>query len=300
LGFWNPTPTAALPLEAWGAAAPTSRRGHHFKRLNAPVRLFDTHSHFHDAKFESDRAESLARAQSAGVELILTLGDSLAASRAAIALARANTGVLAAVGIHPSNARCWDDEVGAELERLLGEPEVVVLGEIGLDFYWDKSPEFLAIQDVAFRAQLRMARRLGYAVSIHSRESNDAVLAVLEEEQGSEIGGVLHCFNGTYEQARRGLDLGFHIGVGGTSTYPKAGEIRDVARKIGIDHLVVETDAPYLPPQPMRGKRNEPAFVADTTRALAATLGLDPDLVAERTFENGMRALKIPARRAHQ
>lgn len=230
------------------------------------------------------------------MELILTLGDTLAASRAAIALARAHRGVMAAAGIHPCNARCWDGEVEAELERLLADPDVVVLGEIGLDYYWDKAPDFIAIQHEAFRAQLRMARRLGFAVSIHARDSNDDVLAILAEEHAEEIGGVLHCFNGSYEQARRGLDLGFHIGVGGTSTFPKAGDLRDVIRKVGVEHLVVETDAPYLAPQAMRGKRNEPAFVAETARALAATLGLAPEELAEKTFENGLRALKIPAR----
>jgi len=270
--------------------------GHHLELGSPSLALFDTHSHFHDHKFDTDRAEALGRARAAGVQLILSLGDSLAASRAAIQLSQDNPGVLAAAGIHPQNARCWDAETAEQLELLLEDPAVAVLGEIGLDYYWDRSPEFLRQQHEAFRAQLQIAKRRGFAVSIHSRECNDEVLQVLEEENGSEIGGVLHCFNGTYEQARRGIDMGFVLGVGGTSTYPKSGDLRDVLRRVGIAHLVVETDAPYLPPQAYRGKRNEPAFVADTAKALAATLGLDPAEVAERTYQNGLKALRIPSR----
>jgi TatD DNase family protein len=263
---------------------------------------FDTHSHFHDDKFLPDFADTLARAHAAGVTRILTLGDSIAASRKAIALASQHPSVHAAAGIHPSNARSWCDETREDLLLLLQQPQVVVLGEIGLDYYWDKSEDFVRQQHCCFREQLQIAKATGFPVSIHSRESNRDVLQALEEEDGASIGGVLHCFNGTYEEARRGLDLGFLIGVGGTATYPKSADLREVLIKVGLDHIVIETDAPYLPPQPMRGKRNEPAFVALTAKHLAALFGIEPNALGERTHQNGLRAFRwdSPRRRPTQ
>ncbi len=255
--------------------------------------LFDSHSHVHGEKFQSDRDDALARAREEGVERILTLGVNIRESREAIDLARNEQGILAAAGIHPSDAACWDEEIANSLEELLGDPNVAVLGEIGLDYYWDKDPDVLAKQRECFRDQLAMARRLGFAVSIHCRDSNDDVLEDLESHHGEEIGGVLHCFAGTWEQAKRGLDLGFYIGVGGTSTYPKSQELRDVLVKVGVDRIVLETDAPYLAPQGLRGKRNEPAFMATTAKQVAEFMGVSFDELSEKTFQNTIKALKL-------
>lgn len=255
--------------------------------------LFDSHAHLHDKKFDEDRAEVFARARDAGVSRFLTLGDSLAASRKAIALAESEEGVLAAAGIHPSSAMSWDEETARELETLLAHPKVPVLGEIGLDYYWEKDPGRIKRQHQCFREQLRIAKRLGKPVSIHSRESNADVLGILAEEQAGEPGGVLHCFIGSYEEARRGVDLGFFLGVGGVATYPKSGELRDALRRIGPEHLLVETDSPYLPPQPRRGKRNEPAYVRMTAEALAEELGIPFEDLAAVTTRNTERAFRL-------
>lgn len=257
------------------------------------MNLFDSHCHLHDEKFRADRNEALDRARAAGVTRILTLGDNIRASREAIALAEATPEVYAAAGVHPASARSWDDETREELRRLLQHPKAVVLGEIGLDYYWDKEPDFVKLQRVCFREQLAMARKLGFAVSIHSRESNGDVLDDLAAERGIEIGGVLHCFNGTWEEAKRGLDMGFFIGVGGTSTYPKSADLREVLRRVGLNHIIIETDSPYLPPQPRRGKRNEPAYVAMTAQYLAEFFGVTMEDLAETTTRNALAAFRI-------
>jgi TatD DNase family protein len=255
--------------------------------------LFDSHSHLHDKKFDEDRDAAIERAREAGVTRILTLGDTLGASRKAIALAEAVPEVLAAAGIHPGSANSWDDEAGAELEQLLAHPKAVVLGEIGLDYYWDKDPAVHAKQQEAFREQLRMARRLKLPVSIHSRESNGDVLRILREEHGAEIGGVLHCFQGSVEEMREGVELGFAIGVGGVITYPKSEELRAAVKALGPEHILLETDAPYLPPQPRRGRRNEPAYVAMTADVVAELFGMPRAELARMTTLNTERAFRL-------
>ncbi len=255
--------------------------------------LFDSHCHLHDRKFDGDRGDAVARAREAGVGAILTLGDTIAASRAALALAREVPEVHAAAGIHPSAAASWCDETEADLRALLAEPEVVVLGEIGLDHYWDTRPETLARQEKAFRAQLRLADELGLAVSIHSRESNADVLRVLEEEDGSAAGGVLHSFVGSWDEARRGLEMGFFLGVGGIATFPKSSDLREVLRQAGLDRLLIETDAPYLAPQPRRGRRNEPAHVRHVAEMLAELFDTTIDAVADATTANAVRAFRL-------
>jgi TatD DNase family protein len=257
------------------------------------MRLFDSHCHLHDEKFRGDRQEVLDRAREAGVKRLLTLGDCIRASRSAIELAEAEPEILAAAGVHPSAARSWDDEIAGELEKLLAHPQVAVLGEIGLDYYWEKDDELVRTQRRAFREQLAMARRLGYSVSIHSRDSNADVLEDLEAERGSEIGGVLHSFVGTWEEARRGLDMGFYIGVGGISTYKKMGDLREVVKKVGPDRLLLETDSPYLPPQPRRGRRNEPSYVAMTAEIIAGELDMPVEEFAETAYRNTLRAFRI-------
>lgn len=255
--------------------------------------LFDSHSHFHDGRFDADRDECLARARAAGVRCILTLGDTLEASRAAISLAEEHPEILAAAGVHPGKAETWAPDSEERLEPLLAHPRVPVLGEIGLDHYWSKDPAVHAQQELAFRAQLRMARRLGKPVSIHARDANTAVLRVLREEDGGSIGGVLHCFAGTLEEAREGIAMGFVLGVGGTCTYPKSADLRAVLKAVGPEHLIVETDAPYLPPQPQRGRRNEPAFVREAALELARLFAVPLEQLAPQLFQNTVRAFRL-------
>jgi TatD DNase family protein len=257
------------------------------------MKLFDSHSHLHDEKFLADREEVIENARQAGVRRILTLGDTIHASRQAIALAEATPEVIAAAGVHPSAARSWDEEIAAELEKLLAHPKVLVLGEIGLDYYWDKDEETHRLQRQAFRDQLTMARRLNLPVSIHARDANGDTLDDVEACGGTDIGGVLHCFNGSYDEARRALDLGLYIGVTGVATYPKAGDLREVLEKVGPGKLLLETDCPYLPPQPKRGRRNEPAYIAMTCELLAKFFNMPAEELAELTYENTLKAFRL-------
>jgi TatD DNase family protein len=255
--------------------------------------LIDSHSHVHNHKFDDDRAAVLERAREAGVQLVLTLGDTVEASGRALALAHADAMVFAAAGIHPCEAHQWDDTTEEALRALHRDPRVRVVGEIGLDHYWVKDRTARAHQREVFARQLALARELGKPVSIHARDASAAVLDVLEAE-GRGVGGVLHCFSGTRDEARRGLDMGFLLGAGGTCTYPKSADLREVLCWAGAGNVVVETDAPYLPPQPFRGRRNEPAYVRETAQALAAAMGVDYDEFVAITGANACRALNLP------
>ncbi len=245
--------------------------------------LFDTHAHLHFPEFADDLHAVLARARAAGVTGMLTIGTDVESSRAAIAIAAREPDVWAAVGIHPHEAAEADDAALAEIERLANVPRVVAVGEIGLDFFRNLSPR--DVQERCFRALLDLARRVDKPVLIHCRDAHDEVLALLADARVGEQGGIMHCFSGDTEIARRCLDLGLLISIAGPVTYPNARKLLDVVRAVPRDRLVVETDCPYLPPQPYRGQRNEPAYVAITAARVAELRGealetLGPDMAA--------------------
>ena len=255
------------------------------------INLFDTHAHLHFPEFAGDLDAVLARARAAGVRGMVTIGTDVATSRAAVALAAREPDVWAAVGIHPHEATSADDTALVEIERLASDARVVAIGETGLDFFRDLAPR--EAQARAFRAQLALARRTGKPVLVHCRDAHEETLSLLAAEGPRERGGIMHCFSGDLGIARRCLDLGLLISLAGPVTYPKPGALPEVARMIPSDRLVVETDCPYLPPQPYRGKRNEPAYVAITAARVAELRGEPlPDLAA-RMSENA-RALFRP------
>jgi TatD DNase family protein len=253
--------------------------------------LIDTHAHLDSGQFAADMEAVVARAGAAGIRHILTIGCDLASSRASVAIASEHPTIYAAVGIHPHDAGEADTAGIAELRRLAAEPKVVAVGEIGLDFYRDRSPR--EVQRQAFRAQIRLARELGLPVIVHDREAHAEVLQILREERASEVGGVLHCFSGDLAMARACIELGFYISFPGTLTYPKNEAAREVVRGIPVDQILVETDCPYLAPQAHRGKRNEPAFVRHTAEAIAAIKGLTIDDVARITTLNAFNLFGI-------
>jgi TatD DNase family protein len=185
----------------------------------------------------------------------------------------------------------WSEEAGASLAALSELENLPVFGEIGIDYFHNHHPR--EFQREVFRRQLAIARSLGLPVSMHCREAYDDLIADLEAESGAKIGGVAHCFMGTLEQAKRLIAMGFMLGVGGSATYPKSTEVRDVLRTVGAEHLILETDAPYLSPQTKRGKRNEPAYVAETARLIARELGLEMERLAEITTQNAERAFRL-------
>ncbi len=249
--------------------------------------LFDTHAHLHFPEFAGDLDAVLERARAAGVRRLLTIGTDVETSRAAVALVAREPGVWASVGVHPHDAGDADAPALAEIEKLAAEPRVVAIGETGLDFFRNLSPR--DAQERVFRWQLGLARRVGKPVIVHCRDAHEETLTTLAEAQVGETGGVMHCFSGDAVIARRCLDLGLLISLAGPVTYPKARALPDVAKLVPSDRLVIETDCPFLPPQPYRGKRNEPAYLAITAARVAELRGQPLPSLAARTSENATK-----------
>jgi len=243
--------------------------------------LIDTHAHLDMPEFGRDLAAVLDRARAAGVRRIITVGADLPSSRRAVALTAEHADLSATVGVHPHDARTLSDAVLEELARLADHGHVVAVGEIGLDYHYDNSPR--PAQRDAFAAQLRLAKRLDLPVVVHCREAHGDALAILREHAGAGLRGVVHCFSGSPADAEALLELGLHISFTGIVTFPKAAGAREVVKVVPLERTMVETDCPYLAPQPRRGKRNEPAYVVHVAEQIAALKGLDIDEVARVT-----------------
>ena len=248
------------------------------------MRLVDSHCHLDDRQFDEDREAAIARARAAGVETMLAIGTGNGPPdlEAAIRLAEEHDSIYATVGVHPHDAAKASEETFARLEALLKHPKVRAIGEIGLDYHYDFSPR--DVQRAVFERQLLLAATAGLPVVIHTREAWEDTISTLRANCQGE--GIMHCFTGDAAQAREALDLGFHLAFGGVLTFPKAGSVREAARITPIGRLLVETDCPYLAPAPMRGKRNEPAFIVETVRRLAEIRGCDAEEIAGATTAN--------------
>jgi TatD DNase family protein len=258
------------------------------------MRLFDTHAHLHFPEFAADLDAVLTRARAAGVGAMVTIGTDRETNPAAVRLAEELAGVYASVGIHPHDAAEATDADFAAMEELArASAKVVALGEMGLDFFRNLSPP--EVQERVFRRQLALARRLGKPVVVHCRDAHAETLAILADERIAETGGVMHCFSGDLEVAKRCLDLGLLISLAGPVTYKNARALPDVARFVPADRLVVETDCPFLPPQPYRGQRNEPAHVKLTAARVAELRGADPESLAAAMSDNAARLFRVPA-----
>jgi TatD DNase family protein len=263
------------------------------------IELFDTHCHLQARTFDADRADMLARARAAGVTELVAVGESEASSRAGIDLAATDPRIWAAVGLHPHNARTAGPDFDAQLAALARRPRVVAIGEIGLDYHYDRSPR--PVQVDLFRRQLTVAADAGLPVVIHSREAEADTLAILEEWSAGrrragarEPLGVMHCFGYGPDAAARFIDFGFMVSIPGTVTYPKADAVQAVARSVPDEWLVIETDAPVLAPQRHRGRRNEPAYLVQTAEAVAALRRVDLATLAARTRSNAFRLFRLP------
>ncbi|MCY3588781.1 MAG: TatD family hydrolase [Chloroflexi bacterium] len=254
------------------------------------MELFDTHAHLHDPWIGDDLPEVMDRAKQAGVEQVVTIGCSLEDSRNALAVAEQYDNVRATLGVHPHDAKDWTDEIAVEFRRMATSDQVVAIGEIGLDFYRNLSPH--PDQYRAFEAQLTLADQLNLPVVIHSRDAHEETYAVLEEwanlRQRERPIGVIHCFSGDADLAHRYHNLGFLISFAGPVTYPKNDALRAAAASLPLNAIVIETDAPYLSPQPRRGKRNEPAHIHHTAEQIADVRGESIDVVAKRTILNSV------------
>jgi TatD DNase family protein len=250
--------------------------------------LVDSHAHLDDGRFAADLGAVLDRAREAGVQRIVTVGTGLASCEAALALAQRNPGfVCASVGIHPHDAAGADEAALARLAELARSPGVVAIGETGLDYHYDRSPR--DVQRAVFESQIRVALRLNLPVVVHCREAYEDCLAVLKGHAGDGLRGVLHCFAGDRTTAEALIGMGFFISFAGPLTFPNAGNLREVARLAPMEQLLIETDCPYLAPQPVRGRRNEPAFVRHVAEALAALRAMPAEEVAARTAANAAR-----------
>lgn len=251
-------------------------------------RLFDSHAHLDSNQFRGEIPGLLNRARGVGVERMVNIGFDGPSSRRSVELAKNHPEIWAAVGYHPHDAKAYNDQAEAELGRLLAEPRVVALGEIGLDFYRDLSPR--PVQREVFVRQIVLARRVNKPIVVHDREAHSEILETLKREGAAQVGGVLHCFSGDWGMARACLDLGFYISMAGTVTYSSAHNLHEVARKVPFDRLLIETDCPYLAPVPHRGKRNEPAYVSLVAAKVAELRGAAFEEVAEASFINAGRA----------
>lgn len=258
------------------------------------MELIDSHAHIDFPQFDEDRDAMLQRARDAGVQTLLAIGTGPGPEKldAALPYAERHDWIFTTVGIHPHEAKEVTQAHLDELGRLAQHPKVIALGEIGLDYFYDHSPR--DVQAKVFSQQMELARAAKLPIIIHCRDAWDDCLAQIEREWTlSALGGILHCFTGAIDHAKRALDMGFLISFAGNSTYPKARNIRDVAKVLPLENILIETDAPYLAPQPYRGKRNEPAYVAEVVKTLAAVRDLAAEEIAAATAENFRRFFRI-------
>ena len=268
--------------------------------------LIDSHAHLDNARYADDRAAILARAYDAGIGTILAIGigDQAAGMDGALNVCRQFNGqpgiprLYASAGVYPHNTHEIDDTVLAKLDSLLAEPEVIACGEIGLDYYHDGAPR--DVQRAGLIQQLEIAEARKRPILIHCRGSNESTDAwqdlflVLDEHWGrTGLGGIMHCFGAGWEEAKRSLDMGFLVSFAGNLTYPKAQPLRDVAARLPLDGILVETDAPWLAPAAQRGQRNEPAFVAQTARTLAGLANVSEAEIAAATTNNFLRLFHL-------
>jgi TatD DNase family protein len=260
--------------------------------------LIDTHCHLNFDRYDEDRADLIARATDASVTRVINPGIDLDSSRAGITLSEQYEGVYAAVGVHPNSTADWSEDWLPLFEQMATENEKVIsIGEIGLDYYWDKSPK--DVQAQAFRVQLDLAARLGLPVIIHNRDAGSDVMDILEEwvqtlpPSLKDRPGVMHSFLDTMETAQRALAAGFYLGFTGPITFKNGENVRHVAAQVPLDRILVETDGPFLTPHPYRGKRNEPAYIPYIVERLAALHGLSNADMGRHTTENAVRLFNL-------
>lgn len=249
------------------------------------MELIDTHAHLDDEKFAHDRAAVVERALAAGVVKIITMGDSLDSSARSVALAERFEPVYAAVGIHPEEAQPMTAATDDRLAAWAAQEKVVAIGEIGLDYYWEKDEEKRALQRAIFVRQLDLARQLKLPVCIHDREAHGDMMKILKAE-GKGLRGVLHCYSGSWEMATELLKGDWYFGVDGPLTYKNAAKLPEIVQRLPAERILIETDSPYLSPMPFRGKRNEPAHVLYIAKKAAELRGESLEAFARATREN--------------
>jgi TatD DNase family protein len=253
--------------------------------------LFDTHAHLNAIQYEEDIVEVIERAKSENVSHIVVVGFDKDTITKAMELIEQYDMIYAAVGWHPVDAIDMTNEDLNWIKDLCSHPKVVAVGEMGLDYYWDKSPK--EIQKEVFRKQIQLAKEVQLPIVIHNREATEDVIKILKEENASEVGGIMHCFTGSLEVAKQCMDMNFYISFGGPVTFKNAKKPKEVAKEIPMDRLLIETDCPYLTPHPFRGKRNEPSYVKYIAEQIAELKGLSVEEVAKTTSDNAKKLFGI-------
>ncbi|MCM3006897.1 TatD family hydrolase [Priestia koreensis] len=253
--------------------------------------LFDTHVHLNAEQYDEDLQEVIDRALEAGVENMVVVGFDEETINKAMELVERYDFLYASVGWHPVDAIDMTDEHLAWLEELAAHPKVVALGEMGLDYHWDKSPK--DVQKEVFRKQIRLARKVNLPIIIHNRDATEDVVEILSEENVKEVGGIMHCFTGSLEVAKQCMDMNMYISYGGPVTFKNAKKPKEVVVDIPLDRLLIETDCPYLTPHPHRGKRNEPGYVSLVAEQIAELRGISYEELAVKTTENAKKLFGI-------
>lgn len=253
--------------------------------------LFDTHTHINVDQFEGEEAEVISRARDNGVTKMAIVGFDTPTIKKAVELAHTYEGLYTIIGWHPTEAGSYSDEVEEKLISQLSDETVVAMGEMGLDYYWDTAPK--PVQHDAFRRQIRVAKELNLPVSIHNRDATEDTFRILKEEHAGDTGGIMHSFGLDTYWMEKFLDIGMHISLSGVVTFKNAKEVKEVAKNVPFDKLLIETDAPYLAPTPNRGKRNEPAYVKYVAEEVAAQRELSFEAVAHQTTQNALKLFRL-------
>jgi TatD DNase family protein len=253
--------------------------------------LFDTHVHLNVKQFEEDRQAVIDRALEAGVTHMVVVGFDRETIPSAMALAEQYDFIYAAIGWHPVDAIDMKDEDLAWIEELSAHPKVVAIGEMGLDYHWDKSPK--EIQKEVFRKQIELAKKVNLPIIIHNREATKDIVEILKEENAKQVGGIMHCYSGSVEIAKECTEMNFLISLGGPVTFKNAKKPKEVAKEIDLDYLLIETDCPFLAPHPNRGKRNEPAYVKLVAEQIAEIKGISYEEVTTKTNENAKKLFHL-------
>ncbi len=253
--------------------------------------IFESHAHYDDDQFATDREAVLKKVRQTGVGCIINVAASMKSSRVSLELAKSHEIIYTSIGVHPHDVK---DMKESDLEILIAMSvydKVVAIGEIGLDYYYDNVPK--EIQKLWFREQIKLAVDLDLPMIIHSREAARDTFDLLNEGEGHKVGGVIHCFSGSVEMAKKYIDLGYYIGIGGVVTFKNAKKTIEVVEAIPLDSILVETDSPYLAPMPYRGKRNDSSYLPEIIAKVAEIKGVTADEVEKMTWENGKKLFRL-------
>lgn len=257
------------------------------------MNLIDSHAHIDDSRFDDDREQVIERAVQQGLNYIINVGHDMESSLRSLELAEKYPFIYATVGVHPHDAKDVPGDYLKQLKKLTEHPKVIAVGEIGLDYYYDLSPR--EVQKEVFVAQLNLAKTVNLPVVIHLRDAYGDFLDIMSKEKLEPISGVMHCYSGSLEVARECLNMGFYISFAGPVTFKNAEKLKEVAAKVPLEKILIETDCPYLTPVPYRGKRNEPSYVKYVAEKIAEIKGITTEELSQAAWQNAQRLFKLPA-----